>query len=124
LLRVLADASYSRWTTGSFGISSGSLPDVVSNIRIAAQEKTSTVTWTPVSGATSYVVIFEFKIYNSEVGAPLPVYDAREVTGGSSSSFTYSQKLTRVAVVAVSGGTVAGGAKQFTALSKVNDVFP
>jgi hypothetical protein len=96
----------------------------VSNVRVAAQEKTSTVTWSPVAGATSYVVLFEWMVYNSEVGAPLPVYISREVTGGSSSSFTYSRKLTRAAVVAISGGTIASSAKQFTPVNRVSDVYP
>lgn len=84
------------------------------------------MTWTPVSGATGYVVLMEWMVYNSEVGAPLPVYVAREVFGGGSSSFTFSRKLTRVAVVAISGagGTIGGGAKQFTALNRVGDVYP
>jgi hypothetical protein len=117
-----ANVDHSRYTTGPFGISSGALPDAVSNVRIAAQDKTSTVTWSPVAGTTSYVVLFEWMVYNSEVGAPLPVYITREVVGGSSSSFTYGRKLTRAAVVAVTGGTIASSAKQFTALNRVNDV--
>lgn len=74
------------------------------------------------SGASGYVVLVEWLV-NSEVG-PLPFVWAREVAGGSSTSFTYNRKFTRAAVVAINGGTVVGGAKQFTPLDDVADVRP
>lgn len=113
----------SRWTTGSLAIVAGALPAAPQNVRLraSASPKSSTVTWNAVQGATGYVVLMEWYT-NSEVG-PLPFVWAREVAA-SATSYTYNRQFTRTAVVAITGGTIPNGAKSFTPLDKVIDVFP
>lgn len=103
--------------------SSGGLPAAPQGIRIQAGTSSSTVSWSPVSGATSYVVVLEYTYPNSEVG-PIPQVISKEVTGGSSTSFVYSRKINKAAVIALTGGTISGGAKQFTPLDDISDVYP
>lgn len=109
----------SRWTTGSFSVTSGTLPATPQDVSVQSAPRDSTVTWSPVEGATGYVVLVQW-FTDSEVG-PLPFVWAREVEG---TSFSYDREFTRAAVVAIGDGDIPSGAKAFTALGGVRDVSP
>jgi hypothetical protein len=62
-------------------------------------------------------------LVDSEVG-PLPFVYAREVLGAQASSYTYARRFTRATVIANTGGDLSTGAKRFTALDQVIDIYP
>lgn len=74
------------------------------------------MTWSPVQGATGYVVMVEW-FTSSEVG-PVAFVWAREL-GADATSFNFNREFTRAAVLAEGDGP-----KAFTALSAVEDAFP
>lgn len=113
---------FSRYTTPSIRVSSGTLPPAPQNVRIQNTNRPSTVSWSPVADATSYVVVFELKT-DSEVGV-VSVYSSREAIGGSTTSVTIDSTVYSATVVALYGGTIASGAKRFTPLDNVRDAYP
>lgn len=88
------------------------MPDT---IQVQAARRSSTVTWSPVEGASGYVVFVKWLV-DSEVGFN-PFVWAREIRGET--SFTYNREFTKASVVAIGQGETA-----FSPLDLAYDVEP
>jgi hypothetical protein len=76
----------------------------------------STVSWSPVAGAQSYIVQYVVTT-DSEVG-PTQISVTAEVTGGAT-SFSSKTRIDLAAVIALYDGTVASGAKRFSSIKEI-----
>lgn len=114
---TFTDMTTSDWTSGSFDITSGSLPGNPQNVRLASTEDSSTVSWDLVQGASGYIAIVRWLV-DSELGPDsIPFVWAREV-GADATYFTYDRDFTSASVIAI-GDNVA-----FTPLDDAYDVTP